>query len=86
MLSGKWKPRLLHMLVSEEMHFLEIVRALPNASRKVIAEQLRELQAAGLINRTATNDARQRVRYALTSRGKSLCVVLGELGLWAAAR
>jgi DNA-binding HxlR family transcriptional regulator len=84
-LSGKWKPRLLHTLLSREMHFLELVRALPSASRKVIADQLRELQAAGLVSRTATEDARRRVRYGLTLRGRSLCAVLAPISLWAKA-
>lgn len=85
-LSGKWKPRLLHILLAQDMHFLELTRALPQASRKVIAAQLRELQAAGLVSRTATNDRMGRIRYALTARGRSLCRVLGELGDWAMAQ
>ncbi len=84
-LSGKWKPRLLHILLSQDMHFLELMRALPLASRKVIAAQLRELQGAGLVSRTATNDARGRIRYGLTTRGRSLCTVLGQIGDWAVA-
>ena len=85
-LSGKWKPRLLHILLAQDMHFLELMRALPLASRKVIAAQLRELQAAGLVSRTATNDRMGRVRYGLTARGRSLCLVLGQIGEWATAQ
>ena len=84
-LSGKWKPRLLHILLSQDTHFLELTRALPMASRKVIAAQLRELRASGLVSRTTTNDARGRIRYGLTPRGRSLCTVLAQIGDWAMA-
>lgn len=82
-LSGKWKPRLIHILLHGDRHFLAVVRALPGASRKVIAAQLRELEADGIVARTPLDDPRRRVLYALTPRGQSLAQVLGQLYLWA---
>ena len=82
-LSGKWKPRLIHILSMQEQHFLELCRALPQASRKMLAIQLRELEADGLVSRNELNDARRRVRYALTTRGRTLCSVLDRLRAWA---
>lgn len=82
-LSGKWKPRLLHILSVQEMHFLELCRVLPQASRKMLAIQLRELTTDGLISRDELNDARRRVRYSLTSRGRELCTVLDSVRTWA---
>ncbi len=32
--SGKWKPIILHLLAQDELHFANICRALPKASKK----------------------------------------------------
>lgn len=80
--SGKWKPIMLHMLSEREMHFAQISRALPKASKKVLTEQLRELEAEGIIARTPTNEKRVRVIYALSERGRQLAPILLSLYVW----
>jgi len=80
--SGKWKPIMLHMLSEQKMHFAQIVRALPKASKKVLTEQLRELEAEGIIVRTPTSEKRVRVIYALSERGKQLAPILLSLYVW----
>ncbi|MCZ4274041.1 winged helix-turn-helix transcriptional regulator [Maritalea porphyrae] len=84
--SGKWKPIMLHMLAEREMHFAQIIRALPNASKKVLTDQLRELEAEGIILRTPTNERRPRVIYSLSELGKSLAPILLELYYWEKSR
>ena len=83
-LSGKWKPMILHMLSEHDHFFTQIVRNLPGASRKVITDHLRELEKDGLITRTATDEKRVRVRYALSGRGRTLAPVLDQLYAWGA--
>ncbi|TDQ66863.1 HxlR family transcriptional regulator [Maritalea mobilis] len=80
--SGKWKPILLHMLAERKMHFAQISRALPKASKKVLTEQLRELEADGLITRTPTDERRVRVIYAMSENGKQLAPILLQLYRW----
>lgn len=80
--SGKWKPIILHMLAEHEMHFAQIGRALPLASKKVLTEQLRELESDGIVARTPTNEKRIRVIYALTPQGKQLAPILLSLYVW----
>jgi DNA-binding HxlR family transcriptional regulator len=81
-LAGKYKPRLLHALSLSDQHFLELVRAMPGASRKMIAAQLRELVGDGLVLRQPQEDARRRVRYCLSSSGRDLVLVLGGIFAW----
>lgn len=84
--SGKWKPILLHMLCERQMHFAQIDRALPKASKKVLTEQLRELEADGLITRTPTDERRVRVIYALSATGEKLAPILVQLYVWQKSR
>lgn len=84
--SGKWKPILLHMLCERKMHFAQIDRALPKASKKVLTDQLRELEADGLITRTPTDERRVRVIYALSPLGEELAPILVQLYAWQKSR
>jgi DNA-binding HxlR family transcriptional regulator len=84
--AGKWKPILLHMLCEQNMHFAQIDRALPKASKKVLTEQLRELEADGLITRTPTDERRVRVIYALSPTGEKLAPILVQLYGWQKSR
>jgi DNA-binding HxlR family transcriptional regulator len=84
-LGGKHKPRLLHSLLAGELHFLELTRVLSGISRKVLTEQLRDLEQAGLIGRKEKNDARKRVAYFLTPKGQALGDILSQIYIWSKA-
>lgn len=84
-LGGKHKPQILHCLMNGEVHFLELTRALGGVSRKILVEQLRDLQAAGLVRREQKADARRRVGYSLTEKGRALVPILGQINDWAMA-
>ena len=82
-IGGKHTPKILHCLAMQDHHFLEMTRALPGISRKVLTEELRHLEAIGLVTRTELLDARQRVLYALSGKGRELAAILGEIFAWA---
>lgn len=82
-LGGKHKASILHCLTLGELHFLELTRALNGISRKVLAEQLRDLIDSGLVERAQKQDARQRVGYSLTEKGLALGTILSQLYDWA---
>lgn len=80
---GKWKPRLLWELHEHQsMRFSELRRALAPITEKVLTQQLRELEADGLISRTVHPVVPPHVDYALTAFGASLNDALLPLGLW----
>ena len=81
-LAGKWKPRMLHALSQSDLHFLELVRSLSGASRKVVTAQLKELIEDGLVLRLPQNDARQRVLYCLSDAGWALAKILAQISDW----
>jgi DNA-binding HxlR family transcriptional regulator len=81
-LGGKHKPNILHALSNGEQHFLELTRSLPGISRKVLTEQLRELEKFDLVERVEKNDARRHVGYALTARALALGGIVSQLSAW----
>ncbi len=79
-LAGKWKARLLQLLGERTFRFREVERRLALVSRKVLVEQLRQLEASGLVQRTVYPEVPSRVEYSLTARGVRVLPVLRTLG------
>ena len=82
LIGGKWKPIILYCLKSDKRRFGEIAARIPALSRKVLTEQLKELEEDGLITRKQFNEIPPRVEYELTELGKSLAPVLNEMEKW----
>lgn len=81
-LGGKWKPIILHMLLSGTMRFGELKRNIPTITQKMLTQQLRQLEQDGLISRTVYPEVPPKVEYDLTSKGSSLVPVLQSLYDW----
>ncbi len=82
LLGGRWKVIILHVLSKNARRFGEINVRVPSISRKVLTEQLRELEADGLISRKQFGEFPLRVEYALTKYGESLCPLLAYIAAW----
>jgi DNA-binding HxlR family transcriptional regulator len=82
LIGGKWKPVILYCLRSEKRRFGEIAARIPDLSRKVLTQQLKELEEDGLVTRKQYNEIPPRVEYELTELGKSLAPVLNEMEKW----
>ena len=82
-INGKWKPATMHYLNSGPKRFTELCKLLPKASKKVLAEQLRELEADGMIIREELNDEIPKgTKYSLTAEAKELLPVLQLFHEW----
>jgi len=82
LIGGRWKTIILYSLTAGTRRFGEIAVRIPDISRKVLTEQLKELEADGLILRVQYKEIPPRVEYSLTELGKSLSPVIRELELW----
>src|SRR5215208_594739 len=80
--SGRWKPMILQRLASGPLGFGELQRAMPRVTAKVLREQLRQLQADGLVARRALTPLHRGVRYQLTPYAKTLNPVFNALLHW----
>ena len=82
LIGGRWKAIILYSLSAQTRRFGEIAVRIPDISRKVLTEQLKELEADGLILREQYKEIPPRVEYSLSDLGKSLSTVIRELEIW----
>lgn len=75
-----------HLFDRGVMRFSELERAIPLASQKMLIQQLRSLEAKGVIFRTVYREIPPKVEYGLTELGQALRPALRELVQWAALR
>ncbi|NML21413.1 helix-turn-helix transcriptional regulator [Pseudoflavitalea sp. G-6-1-2] len=78
----KWKPCILCYLSEGPLRYNDLYRIIPNISRKILSEHLRELERDEVITRTQYDPKRQKVDYALTEKGRSLLPLLNQLQDW----
>ncbi|MFI1464395.1 winged helix-turn-helix transcriptional regulator [Nocardia carnea] len=79
---GKWKLHLMWVLGAGPRRFGQIHRALTGVSEKVLTENLRQLEAAGVVHREVYPEVPPRVEYALTALGEDLARALRPLEEW----
>jgi DNA-binding HxlR family transcriptional regulator len=85
-MGGKWKPIILYHLGREGvMRFSALRRSMPGVTERMLARQLRELEADRVVTRTVHREVPPRVEYALTDLGAGLVPILEELRDWGAA-
>ena len=82
LIAGKWKALILCYLSMGTSRYSGIKRAFPRVTQKMLTQQLRELEANGLIDRTIFAEVPPRVEYALTPLGESLLPVVKAMGEW----
>ena len=73
---------LFQRLAERPYGFGDLRRAMPGVAGKVLREQLRQMQADGLVTRRALGPAYAGVRYQLTPYGRTLAPVFGALWRW----
>ncbi len=83
-LGGKWKPLIVYELRKGARRFSELQRAIPEATRQMLTQQLRQLETDGVVRRTVYPVVPPKVEYALTAMGKELEPVLSALEKWGA--
>ena len=81
----RWTGAILYVLLESgrPLRFSEIAHAVPALSDRLLSERMKELEAAGIVERHVTAASPVRVEYELTERGRELDPALGELKRWA---
>lgn len=78
----KWTGSILWHLKDQPMRFNEIARQLAGASKKVIAERLKAMEANKLITRKVLSTKPIAVSYQIAKKGVSALSILEELKQW----
>lgn len=81
-LYGKWKIRLLWFINQGHKRPSELQRKIPDASRRVLTIQLKELEEHELITKKIYPVVPPKVEYSLTEFGMTLIPVIAILGEW----
>ena len=87
LLEGRWKLTILfHLFGGKTLRFSELERAIPAVSQKMLIQQLRQMEADGIVRRIVHHQVPPKVEYCLTDWGQALCPALDALLKWAALR
>lgn len=79
---GKWKLTIVYWLAREPHHFSALLRRVAPISHKVLTEQLRELEASGLVERHASAPVPAPVEYRLGEYGRSVLPLVEHARVW----
>jgi DNA-binding HxlR family transcriptional regulator len=82
---GKWKPAILWQIRHEMHRFGALRRSVQGITQKMLTQQLRELEADGVIVRKVFAEVPPRVEYTLSDYGRSLQPLLDAMASWGAA-
>jgi DNA-binding HxlR family transcriptional regulator len=82
---GKWKLTILYWLARETHHFSALRRRVAPISHKVLTEQLRELEADGLVERLQTGPVPAPVQYRLSDYGRTVLPLVENARTWGLA-
>jgi DNA-binding HxlR family transcriptional regulator len=81
-LGGKWKLPILHRLMDGKMRFSAISELIPSLSRKVLSDQLKQLEKDGLVIRKKYSQIPPKVEYSLTNQAIKLKPIIEFLSVW----
>lgn len=81
-LGGKWKPLILWYLNQKTLRFNELSKEIAGITQKMLTQQLRELEADGLVSRKIYPEVPPKVEYSITEYGQTLEPVLDALAKW----
>ncbi|MCL2740396.1 MAG: helix-turn-helix transcriptional regulator [Oscillospiraceae bacterium] len=84
MIGGKYKALILWHLASGTQRFGELCRLIPQATRKMLTQQLRELEKDNLVIRTVYPVVPPKVEYQLSDLGRSIKPILDAMRNWGA--
>jgi DNA-binding HxlR family transcriptional regulator len=80
---SKWRVQILCALRSGPVRLGQLARLIPGASKKMLTQNLRQLEACGIIVRKDMSGVVLHVEYDLAVRTReSVCVLLDHLAEW----
>jgi DNA-binding HxlR family transcriptional regulator len=83
LIGRRWTGAIVRVLQAGPRRFNELLAAVPGMSDRLLAERLRELESANIIQREVQAGSPVRVTYELTPCGRELETPLDALGHWA---
>lgn len=82
LIGNKWKLLIIRNLRARPWRFNELLKDLEGISQKVLTDNLRALEADGIITRTVYAEVPPRVEYALSELGQTMHPILNAMETW----
>ena len=82
LIGDKWKVLIIRDLLTGTKRFGELKKSLNGITQKVLTNNLRQMEASGLVNRKVYAEVPPRVEYSLTETGWSLKPILDSMVVW----
>lgn len=87
LLEGRWKLIILfHLFDGKVQRYSDFEKLIPGISQKMLAQQLRQLEADGIVSRMVYPQVPPKVEYRLTEWGQALCPALDAMLKWTEKR
>ena len=81
-LGGKWKLSIIYNLRNRSLRFGQLAVIIDGISRKVLTDQLNQMEIDGLINRKSYKESPPRVEYSLTKSSLDLIPLFAKIDDW----
>lgn len=81
-ISGKWKIPIIWQIHKGMKRPSEFLRHIAKVDRRVLTQQLKEMERDGLLVKEVFNELPPRVEYTLTETGRELVTILWQLNEW----
>jgi DNA-binding HxlR family transcriptional regulator len=83
LLERRWQLSIIYAALAGALRFNEFAEAVAGISPRMLSERLRDLESAGLIERTVLPTSPPTVEYRLTKRGRRLAPVIEAMRAYA---
>ena len=85
-IGGKWKPWLINRIREGHHRPMDLQRVIPAATKRVLTQQLNELENMGVVYKKIYAVIPARVEYYLTDFGLSLLPIIDAMDSWGQTR
>lgn len=83
LLERRWQLSIIYAALTGALRFNEFAEAVAGISPRMLSERLRDLEGAGLLERTVLPTSPPTVEYRLTTRGRRLAPVIEAMRAYA---
>lgn len=81
-IGGKWKVNILWHIGEDIKRFNQIKADIPPITKKMLSQQLKDLEENGMVSRKVYAEVPPKVEYSLTEKGKSILPLLNTMCEW----
>lgn len=82
LIGDRWKTLIFRDLMEGTKRFGELKKSVGGISQKMLAQNLRDMESKGFVNRKVYAEVPPKVEYSLTETGRSLKIVLDAMASW----